>query len=174
MKISETLLPEFDQEMATTRRVLERVVEDKLGWKPHEKSMTLARLAGHVAEIPGYGVATIRMDSLDVNPPGGPPHEGLVGTSRAQLLAAFDKNVGESRAAIAGASDEAMAKSWSLLAAGHTIFQMPRAAVVRTLVLNHLIHHRGQLSVYLRQTGALVPSIYGPSADEGLMGASAG
>src|SRR5712691_298001 len=173
MKISETLLPEFDQEMATTRRVLERVPEGQLGWKPHEKSMTLARLAGHVAEIPGYGVATINTDSLDVNPPGGRPYEPLVASSRAQLLAAFDKNAAESRAAIAGASDETMAKSWSLLAAGHTVFQMPKVAVLRTMVLSHLIHHRGQLSVYLRQTGALVPSIYGPSADEGAMGASA-
>jgi uncharacterized damage-inducible protein DinB len=173
MKISETLLPEFDQEMATTRRLLERVPEDKLGWKPHEKSMTLGRLAGHVAEIPNYGVATMNMDSLDVNPIGGRPYEPLMATSRAQLLAAFDRNVVAGRAAIAAGSDGAMAETWSLLAAGNPIFEMPRVAVLRVLVMNHLIHHRGQLSVYLRQTGALVPSIYGPSADEGQMGASA-
>jgi uncharacterized damage-inducible protein DinB len=169
MKISEAMLPEFDQEMATTRRLLERIPEDNLGWKPHEKSMAMNRLAGHLAEMPGYAIFTMQQDSLDVRPEGGRVFEPLVATSRAQVLEAFDKNVAAGRAAIAGGSDEAMAQPWSLLAGGHTVFQMPRAAVLRTMVINHIVHHRGQMSVYLRLNNVPVPSIYGPSADEGGM-----
>jgi uncharacterized damage-inducible protein DinB len=173
MKISETLLPEFDHEMATTRKLLERIPEDKLAWKPHEKSMSLSRLAGHMAEMPGYAIFTMQQDSLDVRPEGGRAFEPLVATSRAQVLEAFDKNVAAGRAAIAAGSDEDMAKPWTLLAGGHTVFQMPKVAVLRTMMLSHIIHHRGQMSVYLRLNEVPVPSIYGPSADEGAMGAGA-
>jgi uncharacterized damage-inducible protein DinB len=164
MTIAQSLLPEFDQEMATTRRVLERVTEDKLDYRPDPKSMTLGRLAGHVAEMPGYAVATMTTPELDFATSG---YQAAEMTSREQILAVFDKLVAESRAAIAEASDEALMQNWSLKNNGQIFFTMPRVACLRGMVMNHMIHHRGQLSVYLRLTGAKDPCIYGPSADEG-------
>ena len=156
--------------MATTRRCLERVPEDKLSYKPDPKSMTMARLAGHVAEMPGWGAITMTSPELDFGKGDFKPGEM---TSREQILNTFDKTVAESRAAIAAATDEQLMQPWSLKNNGAVLFTMPRIAVLRTMVMNHTIHHRGQLSVYLRLTGAMVPSLYGPSADEGQMGASA-
>ena len=167
--INQALLPEFDMEMANTRKTLERVPDDKLGWKPHEKSMTMGRLAGHLAELPMWGQMTIEHDSLDIAPPGAPPQQGLTAKSRQDTLAAFDKNVASMRAAIAGASDEQMMKPWSLLKGGQPLMTMPKIAVLRGFVMNHGIHHRAQLGVYLRLNNIPVPSIYGPSADEGQM-----
>lgn len=168
MSISAALLPEFDNEMATTRKTLERVLDDKLSWKPHEKSMSLGQLATHIAELPGWGVAGLSADTYDLS-----THKPWQGGSREELLAVFDKNVAASRAAIAGASDEKYMSNWSLTHGEKTFMTMPKVAVVRVFMMNHIIHHRGQLSVYLRLTGASVPSIYGPSADEGQMGAAA-
>jgi uncharacterized damage-inducible protein DinB len=170
MTIAQSLLPEFDNEMATTRRCLERVPEDKLDFRPDPKSMTLGRLAGHVAEMPGWGSVTVNRDELDFSTGEFKPMEM---TSKAQVLEAFDKIVAESRAAIAGASDAHLMGNWSLKSGPTVLLTMPRVAVLRTFVMNHTIHHRGQLSVYLRLAGVKVPSIYGPSADEGQMGASA-
>ena len=161
------LLPEFDQEMANTRKALERIPEDKMSWKPDPKSMTLGRLAGHVAELPNWAVMTVTTDSLDINPGGQRAFEALVATSRSQLLAEFDKNVASARAAIAGASDHDLMQDWQLLSDGQVILSMPKAAVLRTMVMNHIIHHRGQLMVYYRLNGVPVPGMYGPSADEG-------
>ncbi len=169
MTISQSLLPEFDQEMANTRKTLERIPEDKLTWKPHEKSMPLGRLAGHLAELSGWAVDTIKKDSLDFRPSDGPPMQPLIATSRQQLLEAFDNYVTASRAAIAGANDDHLMKPWSLMSAGRTIMTMPRIVVIRSFVMNHVIHHRAQLGVYLRLNNIPVPSIYGPSADEGSM-----
>jgi uncharacterized damage-inducible protein DinB len=166
MAISASLLPEFDHEMATARTVIERVPEDKFSFKPHEKSMTAGRLASHIAEMPNWATMGITQDSLDLAT-GYKPFEAA---SRAELLAAFDKSVAGARAAIAGASDETFFKNWSLKNGDKTLMTMPKIAVVRTFVLNHVIHHRGQLSVYLRELNVPVPSIYGPSADEGSMG----
>lgn len=166
MPIRDTILPEFDNEMAITRKTLERVPEGKSDWAPHEKSMKMGRLAGHLAELPGLAVRAIELDSLDFQPPGAPPRVPFVMTSQQGLLEVFDKNVTNARAAIAGASDEHLAKTWSLQAGGKELFKLPRAAVLRMLILNHVIHHRGQLSVYLRLNNVPVPSIYGPSADE--------
>jgi uncharacterized damage-inducible protein DinB len=168
MAIRDAFLPEFDHEMALTRKALERVPEGKPDWKPHQKSMTMSRLAGHLAELPNFAVMTIQNDSFDVAPPGGSKRQPTVMTSRAQLLEAFDKNVVAARAAIAGASDEHLGKMWRLHAGDKTIFNMPRAGVLRTLILSHTIHHRAQLGVYLRLNDVPVPSVYGPSADEGL------
>jgi uncharacterized damage-inducible protein DinB len=166
MAISASLLPEFDHEMATSRTVIERVPEDKFAWKPHEKSMSAGRLASHVAEMPAWAATGITQDSLDLA--GG--YDPYTAGSRAELLALFDKNVSSARAAIAGCSDETFMKSWSLKKGDQTLMSMPKIAVVRTFVLNHVIHHRGQLSVYLRELNVPVPSIYGPSADEGSLG----
>ncbi|MDP9114820.1 MAG: DinB family protein [Acidobacteriota bacterium] len=166
MAIKDALLPEFDYEMATARKVIERVPDDKFGYKPHDKSMTMGRLASHIAEMPTWATSGITLDSLDLA--GG--YKPFEAASRAELLASFDKNVAGARTAIAGASDETLMKNWSLKNGDKTLMTMPKIAVVRTFVMNHVIHHRGQLSVYLRLNNVAVPSIYGPSADEGSMG----
>jgi len=170
MKLSELFLSEFDHEMNTARKTLERIPEDKPSWKPHEKSMQLDRLAGHVAELAGWPVPTIEQDSLDFRPPGQPPFQPTFATSRKQVLEIFDKNCEQSRRAISQASDEHLMKNWSLLNGGQTLMTMPRFAVLRSFCLNHIIHHRAQLGVYLRLNNIPVPSVYGPSADEGMLG----
>ena len=166
MKLSEMILPEFDLEMANTRKSLERVPEDKFEWKPHEKSTSLGGLATHLANIPSWTKNTFEQDELDLAPSGAPPLRLEPVKSRAELLAAFDKNVTSARAALENASDEDWQGKWSLLHGGKAIFTMPRTAVMRGFVMNHLIHHRAQLGVYLRLLEVPVPSIYGPSADE--------
>lgn len=166
MAIRDVFLPEFDHEMAITRKTLERVPEGKSDWKPHDKSMSMGRLAGHLAELNSLVPIAMERESLDFRPPGAPPREPNVMSSRAKLLEDFDKNVAAARAAIGRASDEQMTKIFTLQSGGNTIFTLPRTAVLRGFVLNHIIHHRGQLSVYLRLNNVPVPSIYGPSADE--------
>ncbi len=167
MPINQGLLGEFDQEMANTRKTLERVPEDKFGWKPHAKSGTMIWLAGHVAQIPGWAKETMERDSLDIAPPGQPPAQPEIPRSRKELLERFDRSVAAGRAALLNASDDHLMKPWSLLSGGKTIFTMPRLVVFRGFVMNHLIHHRAQLGVYLRLNDIPVPAIYGPSADEG-------
>jgi uncharacterized damage-inducible protein DinB len=166
MSISEMLLTEYDEEAANTRKVLERCPEDRFGWKPHEKSWPMAGLATHIANIPHWGGMVLTTDSFDYAPPGAPPYKEEPVTSRAELLERFDKNVTEARAAIASTSDEEFMKPWALLAGGNTIFTMPRIGVIRSVIMNHSIHHRAQLTVYLRLNDVPVPGLYGPSADE--------
>jgi uncharacterized damage-inducible protein DinB len=161
MTISEVLLPEFDHEMASTRKLLECVPEDKFSWKPHEKSMTLGRLASHVAEMANWGAVTINTDKLELSPADKP----FSAATSAELIAALDKNTADARKAIEGATDEHLSKVWSLIYGGQAVFSMPRAAVLRSMVMNHIIHHRGQLSVYLRLLDVPIPGMYGPSAD---------
>lgn len=169
MSLAKMFLPELEHEAATTRKCLERFKDDQLGWKPHGKSMSVGQLISHLAEIPGWTPATFHMDELDLSPPGGPPYTPTLYASVAETLAAFDKGVAEAKATLEGASDASFGENWTMLFGGNKIFTMPRAAVLRTWVLNHLIHHRGQLSVYLRLLEIPVPAIYGPSADEGNM-----
>ena len=169
MSISEALLPEFDQEMANTRRTLERIPEDKFDWKPHEKSMPLGNLAVHLATMVEWTAETIKRDSLDIAPEGGPAYEQPKANSRGEIIEMFDKGVAVARAAIEGASDEEFGKSWTLLSGGKEILTMPKIAVIRGFVISHSIHHRAQLGVYLRLNDIPVPAIYGPSADEGDM-----
>ena len=152
--------------MANTRKTLERIPDDKLGWKPHEKSMTLGRLSGHIAELPGWAASTINQDSIDIAPVGAPPQQGATAKSRQEALDMFDAKVADARAAIAGVSDEQLMKPWTLLAGGKSLMTMPKIAVLRGFVMNHTIHHRAQLGVYLRLNDIPVPSLYGPSADE--------
>jgi uncharacterized damage-inducible protein DinB len=166
MAIRDALLPEFDMEMASTRKVLERVPVDKADFKPHTKSGSLGWLAWHVADLPHWVVETINKDELDFAPAGVPRPAPPVVDSQEKLLASFDKKVADARTAIAGVSDEHLAGMWTLKAGGHTIFSMPRATVLRSFVMNHLIHHRAQLGVYLRLNDVPVPGMYGPSADE--------
>jgi uncharacterized damage-inducible protein DinB len=163
MAIVDALLPEFDHEMTTTRKVLERVPEGQFDWKPHPKSFSIGALASHVATLPVWGSETLTMLEFDV---GGDQRPPAAPSSKGELLAAFDKNAASARAALAGKTDAELTAMWTLKRNGHTIFAMPRAAVWRSFVLNHLIHHRGQLTVYLRLLDVAVPSVYGPSADE--------
>ena len=164
--IRDSLLPEFEHEMANTRKVLERCPEDKYGWKPHPKSFSMGGLATHLVNLAGWTVDTVNKDSFDVAPPGAPPYKEEPFTTRAALLAAFDKNVAAALAALSGTTDEQFAQNWSLLAGPQTIFSMPRIACIRGMLLNHSIHHRAQLTVYLRLNDVPVPALYGPSADE--------
>jgi uncharacterized damage-inducible protein DinB len=169
MSISASLLPEFDQEMANTRKALERIPDDKFDWKPHEKSWAMGGLATHLANLPIWTVYTINQDSLDLAPPSGESFRIEEKRSRREILEDFDKNVSAARDAIAGASDEEMLKPWTLLKGGVTLMTLPKIAMLRSFVMNHIIHHRGQFTVYLRLNDVPVPSIYGPSADEGMM-----
>jgi uncharacterized damage-inducible protein DinB len=166
MPISKNLLPEFDDEMSKTRTVLERCPEAKFSFKPHPKSGTMIWLASHLANMPSWTVFTMKQDSFDYAPPGAPPMKEEPITSVKQLLATFDKSVAEARVALEGTADDAMLKPWSLLAGGQTIFTMPRAGVYRSMIMNHMIHHRAQLTVYLRLNDVPVPGLYGPSADD--------
>jgi uncharacterized damage-inducible protein DinB len=166
MKISDAVLPEFDHETATTREVLSRVANDKLGFKPHEKSWDMASLASHIANLPSWAVDTLTKDSFDYAPPGAEPYKSHKSSSQKELLEVFDKNSAAARQAIAATSDEDFMKPWTLLGGGKPVFTMPRIAVLRSMVMNHSVHHRGQLSVYLRLNDIPVPAIYGPSADE--------
>jgi len=164
VSVAEAFLPELDLEMATTRKCLERVPSDKGKWKPHPKSFALGHLAQLVAGMPGWITKAVQDSELDLASGGGYTYE-----KTESLLKAFDKNVGEARRALSAASDAEIMKPWSLKRGELVIFTLPRAAVVRQTI-NHLVHHRGQLTVYLRLLDVPVPSIYGPTADEGVPG----
>ncbi len=167
MAIAQSLLPEFDQEMANTRKALERVPDEKFDFKPHPKSGTMGWLAGHLANLPLWAAVTMQQDALDLEPPGGQTFKLPSTKNRKEVLEVFDQHVAQARQAIAATSDEQMMKPWSLLKAGQNLMTMPKIAVLRGFVLNHSIHHRGQLTVYLRLNNVPVPALYGPSADEG-------
>jgi uncharacterized damage-inducible protein DinB len=164
MPIAETLLPEFDMEMATTRKVLERVPTDKGQWKPHPKSFSLGHLAQLVAGMPGWLTNAVTETELNLA-----SYPGYSYEKTETLLKSFDKHVKEARKAIVAAKDKDYTVSWSLKHGDRVIFSMPRGPVVRQTI-NHLVHHRGQLTVYLRLIDVPVPSIYGPSADEKIPG----
>ena len=164
MAITDALLPEFDHEMATTRRLLDRVPEARFSWKPHDKSMTLGQLAGHLANIPFWCSATLNALVLDLDTivdarPKAPE-------SRGALLQEFDRKVTAARAQLVQTTDPELLAPWTLKKGEQEIFTMPRIAAIRSFVMNHSIHHRGQLSVYLRLNDVPIPPIYGPTADE--------
>lgn len=160
MELREVLVPELGVEAAATRRMLERIPEGSLSWKPHERSRTLGALAAHIADIPGLFLASLREDELD--------HDAYASRTAtlADLLATFDANVERAREALAGLDDERLLAPWRYRYGARVVFELPRLVVVRTSGFNHLVHHRGQLSVYLRLLGAPLPSVYGPTADE--------
>jgi uncharacterized damage-inducible protein DinB len=163
MSIADALIPEFDHEMSNTRRTLERVPLDRADWRPHPKSYTMAQLASHIAYIPNWAVNTCRDDELDFGKVDVKIEEAA---TSARLLSLFDEARQAAREIILTTSDEEFMKPWSLKAGGHTIFTMPKVAVLRSFVFSHSIHHRAQLTVYLRMNDVPVPAIYGPSADE--------
>jgi uncharacterized damage-inducible protein DinB len=162
MPLADALLMELDRELAVTRKLLERVPDRQFAWKPHPKSFTLGQLASHVAELPQWGVMTITQSELNLDGSGGP----TAPASHAALLAAFDEHAAAFRKNLTGRTDAELLAPWTLKHMGKPLFSMPRVSVLRSFVMNHLIHHRGQLSVYLRQLDVPLPSIYGPSADE--------
>ncbi len=164
MNIADNLLPEFDQEMAVTRRIIERVPDDHPDWKPHPKSFSIAHLAQLLAWMPGWIGQTLTTTELDLAAGGGYSNE-----SRATLLEMFDENVREAREAIAASKDADFGVPWSLKMHGSVLFTLPRGAVVRQHI-SHLSHHRGQMTVYLRLLDVPVPSVYGPTADESWQG----
>lgn len=161
MKLADTILSELDEEAKTTRRVLERVPEDKLSWKPHRKAFSLGQLALHIASVPGGVAAAVGPDSFEV-PGFTQPEAG----SRKEILDTFAKSMESARDTLKNMDDARLNASWSLTKNGKVLVEMPRIAFLRSILLNHHYHHRGQLSVYLRILDVPVPSIYGPSADE--------
>jgi uncharacterized damage-inducible protein DinB len=165
MTIAETILPEFDHETATTRTLLEKVPESQAGWKPHAKSMSIGDLAMHIATIPMWTSIALERKGFDVNPPDGPRIATPPFESSLQLLRIYDANVEAARALLTRASDGEFMVQWTLKSEGKTLYSMPRVAVFRSYVLNHAVHHRGQLSVYLRLLDIPLPNIYGPTAD---------
>ena len=167
MKISQSLLPEFDAEMANTRKTLERVPDDKFNFKPHPKSAEMGWLANHLANLVSWTSITFQTDSLDIEPVGGSPYRADLAVNTKGVLEVFDKNLAAARAALESATDEQFMQNWTLLKGGKTVMTLPKVAVMRSFVMNHLIHHRAQLTVYLRLNDVPVPSLYGPSADEG-------
>lgn len=166
MAYADTILPEFDHEMANTRKVLERIPEDKLDWRAHPKSNTIGWNANHLIEIPSWVEGTLTKTLWDFAPVGGEPYQSPQLTTRREMLEMFDQNVAAARKAIAAVKDDELGKPWSLLQGGKPIFTMPRSAVIRGFVLNHLIHHRACLCVYYRMNDIAVPGMYGPSGDE--------
>jgi uncharacterized damage-inducible protein DinB len=167
MAMNQPLLMEFEREMGNTRRALERIPESTFAWRPHPRSNTMGWLVSHIANIPHWAVATLTRESFDVQPPGTETYTMPEARTSVELMQTFDKNVAECRTALAVATDEQLMAPWSLLKGGETMFSMPRIAVLRGMIMNHLVHHRGQLTVYQRMNDIPVPSLYGPSADEG-------
>jgi uncharacterized damage-inducible protein DinB len=163
MNLIDPILAELAHEGATTRRLLERLPQDRLGWQPHQKSMTLGRLATHIAEIPGWVGSIVEKDEFDIGASGYvPPTLGSV----AEIIALFDKSVAAATETLKRQGNDRLLAKWQLKKNGKLVVEMPRVGMIRSFLMNHLIHHRGQLSVYLRLQNVPLPSIYGPTADE--------
>lgn len=167
MLIRDLFLPEYDMELATTRKLVAAVPDDKLAWRPHDKSMTLQYLVSHLVNIPAWVPLSLDHPELDMAPEG-KKWETPQMASRAEALAALDANGAAGRASLAAADDARMEESWSLKAGGQVYFTCPKRTVMRNFVMNHLIHHRAQLGVYLRLLDVPLPGSYGPSADEAM------
>ncbi len=167
MALIDALLPEFDREIATTRRLLDRLPDNRLDWRPHPKSMTLAALAEHIGQLGVWGQLTLNQSAVDLESMTRPPgYQPL--SSKVALRTHFDTEMGAARTALVDRSDAELMAPWTLRRGQREFFTMPKASCWRTFVMNHLIHHRGQLSVYLRELDVPLPSIYGPSADEAM------
>jgi len=167
MNLIDSIVQEYEMEMATTRKVLERVPTEHLNFKPHPKSMSLGGLASHLAEAQSWGVLTAQLDEFVMDPA---QYKPFVGKDKDAILAEFDKNVKEAVAAMKPLSNEALMRTWTMKSPDGTVFlQMPKIAVLRAFVISHAIHHRGQLTVYLRMKDVPLPQVYGPTADETAM-----
>lgn len=166
MNYAQLTLPEFERELAVTRKVLERLPEGKLDWRPHEKSNTIGWNANHLAEIPSWASNILAEPFVDMNPPGEEPYATPSLTSRQAILDLFDQGAAEAKRALANFKDEAVNEMWQLKDGGNVLLEMPRAAAFRMWVISHSIHHRAILTVYYRMCDVPVPAIYGPSGDE--------
>jgi uncharacterized damage-inducible protein DinB len=166
MTITQSFLHEIEMAVPPTQKILERVPDGKFDWVPHEKSMTMGRLASHVAELMGWIPGIVAQDSLDIAPVGGEPYSPPQNDTVEGLLKTLDDSANAARAALAKVDDSIMMDPWSLLSGGETVFTAPRAGVVRNMIFNHLVHHRAQLGVYLRLNDIPVPNTFGPTADE--------
>src|SRR5579864_1436124 len=162
MKVSELLLPHYDNEVKNTRRLLEVVPQEKFGWKPHEKSMTLGRLASHVGDLPMFLTTILETDGMELT---AGEHKPFSPSTRAELLAGFEERAKKARHDIISASDDHLAQHWSLTFKGQAVFAGVRRELLQTTIC-HLVHHRAQLTVYLRLNDIVFPGVYGPSADE--------
>lgn len=158
----QSLIAEFDHETANTRKMLERLPDEQFQWKPHDKSYTLGKLATHIATMPAWFTMTVEQPELNLAAPMEQPKP----QTREEILSIFDATSIAARTSLAGATDDVLAQSWTLRHGDHVIFTMPKSAVLRDMCFNHIVHHRGQLSVYLRLLDVPVPGLYGPSADE--------
>jgi uncharacterized damage-inducible protein DinB len=167
MKLSELFLSQLEAEAPLTRRMLERFPEGREEWKPHERSMSLGRLATLVSDMSNWIVLTVKQDQLDLAPTGGAPYAPRQATTARELVETHDVNIAAARAALAGVSDEELSRPWSLMYGGKVMWTQPKFEVLRDSVFSHLAHHRGQLTVYLRLNEVPVPPIYGQTADEG-------
>jgi uncharacterized damage-inducible protein DinB len=165
MSLADALLPEFDHETGVTRRLLERLPEDRFGWAPHPKSMALGRLATHIADVLTWLPETVSKIEIDWDTRA--PYEPRICATRADVLRFFDESRDAARQALAGASDAALMQPWTFKKDGQPVFSQPRIGVIRGMVMNHMVHHRAQLGVYLRLNDVPLPAMYGPSADEG-------
>jgi uncharacterized damage-inducible protein DinB len=165
MALKDALLAEYDHEMAATRKLLERIPDDKLTWKPHDKSRSFGTLGQHIANLPNWGVLVLDRFSVDLLDVPTAPAEPQ---SRSLILSAFDEARAKTRKLL-DKTDAELAAMWSLKREGQELFSLPKSAAFRTFVISHIVHHRGQLSVYLRLNDIPVPALYGPSADEGGM-----
>ncbi|KAA3436905.1 DinB family protein [Rufibacter hautae] len=164
MELNQKLLRQFEEEAAKSRKMLERVPEEHFDWKPHAKSMSLKTLAAHLAELPGMFIATaLKTEEIDFNPD---TYKPFAGTTHQELMAHFEENYQKAVKALNDTNVVEIAKIWTLRSSGHVIFSLPKQVVIRNLAMNHIIHHRGQLSVYLRLLDVPVPGMYGPTADE--------
>ena len=163
MLIRDIILPEFDEEVANTRKMLQQINDSVFDYKPHEKSMPLGRLASHVGEMVAWTNFTMASEVLNFDEN---KYEPYVAANAAQLLADFDSKASEARASLESASDEALETHWKMIWGGQTIMDLPRYRVIQSMVLNHLVHHRAQLGVYLRMNNIAIPGAYGPSADD--------
>jgi uncharacterized damage-inducible protein DinB len=165
VKLNELFIADLDREVPATRRVLDRVPEGRFDWKPHPKSMPLGNLSILVATMPSWVEFMVNLDEFDFMP-GGKPHLQPDLRTAKQLVQAFDESMETARTALTHATDEHLITTWRLKAAGHLVSELPRHVNIRDGIINHLAHHRGQMTVYLRLSDAMVPSVYGPSADE--------
>ena len=167
MKLTELFIADIEREAEGTRHVIERVPEGRNNWKPHDKSMELGRLTVLVATMVGWVEFIVNSDELDIAPLDGPKYEQPTFESREQVLQLHEDALQKAIAALKNTTDAHLEKTWKFMARGHVISELPRHINIRDTVINHLAHHRGQLTVYLRLTSASVPAVYGPSADEG-------
>ena len=165
MAIADQLIPEFDHEASLTRQLLARVPEEHGEWKPHEKSYSLGQLAMHIAHLPKWAQLALKETEYDLATPDDDPGARVFDTTEG-LLATFDDNIANAREGLVSTPDDEMMGTWTLKMSGEVLFSMPRVAVLRSFVMNHMIHHRGQLTVYLRLRDVPLPPTYGPTADE--------